>query len=173
MPRCPACKTLADLIRYERVPVHHCGTCGGYWITQAKLNLILARREVVMPPAVQEKMVELAERSNTRQRVSCMSCGCEMRKASFKHWHEIQLDVCPRCEGIWLDCGELEKCQIYWERMKDAPDPASTERATRMAELDAEWAKRKTRIREQIAAAEDSHQLRGGVPDWVAKLFGW
>ena len=48
MPRCPRCKTQSDLIHYEGVPVYNCGTCGGYWLTAAKLDVILARRGVIM-----------------------------------------------------------------------------------------------------------------------------
>jgi Zn-finger nucleic acid-binding protein len=42
MSRCPVCKIQADLIKYEGVPVYNCGSCGGYWMTQARLDLILA-----------------------------------------------------------------------------------------------------------------------------------
>lgn len=36
----------------------------------------------------------------------CPKCEVEMRQAVKE---EVVIDVCPRCRGIWLDHGELEK----------------------------------------------------------------
>jgi Zn-finger nucleic acid-binding protein len=117
--RCPVCKTPTDLIQYERIPVYNCGSCGGYWVTKAKLDLILMRREVQMPEAVQKKMIEIANASNSTAQLCCLTCGSVMKRGRFKRWPDIQIDVCPKCQHIWLDRGELEKCQIYWERAQD------------------------------------------------------
>ncbi len=128
MPRCPRCKTLTDLVRYEDVPIYHCGECGGHWLTRAKLDAIVARRELHMPPAVQTRMLEMAAESDSVQRLWCFTCGTAMERESFRQWREIQLDYCPKCQGLWLDRGELEKCQIFWERHADrlgADAPAS------------------------------------------------
>ena len=35
----------------------------------------------------------------------CPKCGQEL--ATFQH-HNVTLDKCPGCEGIWLDKGELD-----------------------------------------------------------------
>ena len=37
----------------------------------------------------------------------------------------VLVDWCPKCEGIWLDKGELEKIQAFsekWEDVKDEPN---------------------------------------------------
>ena len=162
MPRCPLCKTQTELVKYEGVPVQNCGTCGGYWVTKAKLDVILAKREVVMPEAVQRKMVEIADAANSVQELWCMTCGTAMRREQFKYWPDIQLDRCPKCKGIWLDRGELEKCQIYWEYVQDHPESPDANRAQRLAALGARWEIRKTRLRQKV---EDIGQAaRAGVP---------
>ena len=164
MPRCPVCKIQADLIKYESVPIYNCGSCGGHWLSQARLDVILARREVVMPEPVKEKMIEIADASNSMQELWCMMCGKEMLKEQFKHWAEIQIDRCPKCNGIWLDCGELEKCQIYWEHMQDHPDQwERMDLVARKALLDAEFAGRRAQIQEQCEIA-DLHQRRHRFP---------
>ena len=150
MPRCPVCKTLTEMIRYEGVPVHNCGTCGGYWITDAKLATILARREVVMPEPVKQKMLEIAAESNSTDKLYCMTCGRQMVKEQFRHWGDIQLDRCPKCDGLWLDRGELEKCQIYWEYVQDHPESEEARRAAKLAELDTRWATRKQRLKAKL-----------------------
>ena len=153
MPRCPKCKTPTDLIKYEGVPIYNCGFCGGHWVTKVRLDVILRRREVDMPPAVRQKMIEIADASNSTETLWCINCGRRMIKESFKHWPEIQIDRCDRCQGIWLDRGELEKCQIFWEHMKDCPDSDSAQRAEHMALLEAEWTKRLTDIKQEAEEA--------------------
>lgn len=122
MPRCPTCKKQLERIAYERVGVYNCGSCGGNWLDEMRLDVILERREEVLPEAVRERMLEIAEESNTKKRLWCLPCGVEMRKEHFKYWTHIEIDRCPKCDGLWFDRGELEKCQIYWEYLQDNPE---------------------------------------------------
>jgi len=170
MPRCPVCRTQIDRIRYEGVPIFNCGSCGGHWVEKPRLDLILARREVQMPEPVQQKMMEIAEASNTTERLMCLTCGKDMVKEPFKHWPEIQLDRCPKCNSIWLDRGELEKCQIYWEYLQDHPDEwQNADVVARKALLDAEWASRRVAVRDRVEEAEDMRRYRYGM---IGGMFG-
>lgn len=171
MPRCPVCKLQTDLIRYEGLPVYNCGGCGGYWLTQARFDAILARREVQMPPAVQQKMIEIAEASESRETIWCMTCGRAMVKQAFKHWPEIRIDRCERCGGIWLDRGELEKCQVYWEYLQDNPDSEAGERAERMGRLESRWAARKAELEEQAERIEDPRLRHHAAVNWLWDLL--
>lgn len=38
--------------------------------------------------------------------VSCPLCNADM---VTRHRHGVELDLCPRCRGIWLDRGELDR----------------------------------------------------------------
>lgn len=122
MARCPCCKTQLDQVQYERVPIYNCGKCGGYWLDKMRLDVILERREVTMTEPVREKLLKIAADSNTKERLWCIPCGTEMKKEQFKYWSDIEIDRCPKCNGLWFDRGELEKCQIYWEYLQDNPD---------------------------------------------------
>ncbi|MDI6709956.1 MAG: zf-TFIIB domain-containing protein [Thermoanaerobacterales bacterium] len=37
---------------------------------------------------------------------NCPVCATELNEATK---YGVQIDVCPRCRGVWLDRGELEK----------------------------------------------------------------
>lgn len=37
---------------------------------------------------------------------SCPVCGTELKEVEK---FGVQIDTCPRCRGVWLDRGELEK----------------------------------------------------------------
>ena len=39
-----------------------------------------------------------------------MKCpGCETSDLEVRTRDGVEIDVCPRCRGVWLDRGELEK----------------------------------------------------------------
>jgi Zn-finger nucleic acid-binding protein len=125
MPRCPVCNILMDHVTYEGVPVHNCGTCGGYWVPRIGLRMILARREVTMPEAVGEKMLDLAQTSDTPRELRCPTCERPMAKKLFDERAGPRLDFCRPCDAVWLDRAELEACQIKWEEAHPAPAAGS------------------------------------------------
>lgn len=175
MPRCPRCRTPTELIRYERVPIYNCGSCGGHWVTDVKLKVILSRREVVMPEPVQARMIALADASDAPQPLWCFNCGRRMDKVQFKRWPEIRLDRCCGCGGIWLDRGELEKCQIYWEHFQDSRTPAAEgDPYTRQALLEAEWMQRKADLAAGATGAPPADPLKRpdeSVAEMLRRLF--
>lgn len=157
MPRCPLCKTQCDRISYEGVSIYNCGQCGGHWLSEARLDVIVNRRDYDMPEPVRQKMIEIADASNTTRTLTCLTCGREMLKEQFKHWPDIQIDRCPKCNGIWLDRGELEKCQIYWEHVQDHPEQwERLDAVTRKALLEAELQNRQAELRQQAEEAREA-----------------
>ena len=51
---------------------------------------------------------EAAERTAAERKASlmkCPKCGAGLQTETL---HEIQIDRCPECHGIWLDDGEME-----------------------------------------------------------------
>jgi Zn-finger nucleic acid-binding protein len=127
MARCPVCKVLMDHVTYEGVPTHNCGSCGGYWLTRIGMRMILARREVAMPEAVEEKMLDLARTSDTQRELRCPTCERPMVKKLFDERAGPRLDFCRQCDGVWLDRAELEACQISCEQ-SHAPAEAPARR---------------------------------------------
>jgi predicted Zn-ribbon and HTH transcriptional regulator len=49
-----------------------------------------------------------AERHSHHMR--CPKCGATLRAEA---WHDIQVDRCPECHGVWLDHGELETLMAH------------------------------------------------------------
>lgn len=46
-----------------------------------------------------------ATQERTRSLNRCPKCGVDLRETEF---HHVKIDVCPQCQGMWLDRGELE-----------------------------------------------------------------
>lgn len=42
--------------------------------------------------------------------MQCPVCGEALRTINR---HEVEVDICPGCKGVWLDRGELEKILAY------------------------------------------------------------
>jgi len=154
--RCPKCKVQTVLVRYEGAAVRMCGQCGGHWVSPIALKAISNRRDTEFNEAVKEQFLRMAERSNSTETLLCMGCGKYMVKERFKDWDDIVIDRCPGCGGIWLDPGELEKIQIYWEHFQDHPEQSDMDTLARRALLEAELAQRR---RDEEQAAEDLREV--------------
>ena len=53
-----------------------------------------------------EEIEEIRRRIATLGAMLCPRCVAELVPV---HYREVEIDKCSRCEGIWLDCGELER----------------------------------------------------------------
>ncbi len=148
MSRCPRCKVPTQRMAYEGVDVRMCGECGGYWVEPMSLKAIANKRHTEWTEAVKERFLELADRSNATEKLVCLSCAKTMVKEQFKEWDDIVIDLCRGCGGIWLDPGELEKIQIYWEYFQDHPEQSNMDALAKKALLTAEVEQRGRDMRE-------------------------
>jgi Zn-finger nucleic acid-binding protein len=65
---------------------------------------------VTLPPAVEERR---------HVQMQCPKCGVNLRE---REKGSIIIDICPQCQGIWLDAGELEKLSQRETRYYDEDD---------------------------------------------------
>ncbi len=102
---CPKCSkaTLAELhVGDARTAVDRCRSCGGIWFDRRELEVIMdiAARDLTIPSGAEE----------TRR-----ACPRDFEKLlTFRYPQtEVMVDMCRRCQGLWLDGGELtEICTI-------------------------------------------------------------
>ena len=48
---------------------------------------------------------ERAKADRTQPAMKCPRCGAALHE---KQYHHAVVDVCPNCNGMWLDAGEME-----------------------------------------------------------------
>lgn len=49
-----------------------------------------------------------------------MNCPhCSTTELLISHRHNVEIDYCPSCRGVWLDRGELDKIVERSERFND------------------------------------------------------
>lgn len=95
---CPVCKKAMVVLEFNRVEIDYCPSCQGCWLDEGELELLLR---------LEDEPLDLSDlpggqKSNRR----CPRCGKKMRKGPFPGT-KVEVDICPRDGGIWLDRGEL------------------------------------------------------------------
>lgn len=105
---CPACeKELTQKIVAD-VTVDVCeGGCGGIWFDNFELKKFDEPHE-----SAGESILEIDQNPDIQvdheKRFNCPKCdNTVMMRHFFSVKHQVQIDECPGCAGIWLDAGEL------------------------------------------------------------------
>lgn len=121
--RCPACLNEMAPIDVRGVIIDGCTHCDSFWFDAEELNAFAA-------PAVVDAVVEDAMKAGRRGRCKrcrealpatpsigeCFKCGhvvprcpeCACTPLVIGNFQGVNLDVCPRCHGIFFDAGELQ-----------------------------------------------------------------
>jgi Zn-finger nucleic acid-binding protein len=109
---CPKCQTQILVARQATehdVTVDQCSRCSGLWFDRAELNK-------VMPVAAKE--LHPPDDAQTCERL-CPRCDQMMRRFNYPQTL-VMVEVCPKCQGLWLDAGEFKEIRIVREQLRQA-----------------------------------------------------
>ena len=119
--------------RYEdTVEVDRCGDCGGMFLDPGELNRIQEVTENDYRDEIQgaPDLIGGAHRAalaKAKPSIRCPKClvdgdseSVEMERREHGYTSQIFVDVCPQCRGVWLDAGEIEALEIFFERAQVA-----------------------------------------------------
>ena len=96
--RCPVDHEMELVsISVEGICVERCNKCNGHWLDHGELAKLAHRAEDVEPT------ISLSRKS-TR---FCPVDTSPLTEVEFKQQSGLRIDVCPVCQGIWLDVHEL------------------------------------------------------------------
>jgi Zn-finger nucleic acid-binding protein len=102
---CPKCDSTLSPTSVRGTDVDRCSGCQGIWFDEKELEAILQHKRselrALRGGRPQEEM--------NRQRGGCPRDGNELTRICSARNPEVVVDACPKCHGIWLDGGELEK----------------------------------------------------------------
>jgi Zn-finger nucleic acid-binding protein len=120
--RCPRDGSeLVGRIYEATVEIDECPACRGTFLDQGELERIQAavekdhRRELEKP--VDSVVAEHeAEREEALPLIDCPKCGQRMERRRYGLGSMTVIDVCPEGHGLWLDRGELEALETFYER---------------------------------------------------------
>lgn len=80
----------------EKFDVWRCGKCEGLWIPEENIREIIGEKKGT---ARKEGGLEKA----------VIQCPEDRAFLAPIHFHGIEIDLCTKCGGVWLDKGELER----------------------------------------------------------------
>jgi Zn-finger nucleic acid-binding protein len=126
--QCPRDGAYLVETRYEAdVEVDQCPTCRGIFLDEGELLRIQQtverdyRREKNEAPEWTARAYDAAA-ARAEAPLECPDCGLAMEREEYARTSQIYVDICPDCLGVWLDAGELEALEVFFERAQsEAP----------------------------------------------------
>lgn len=122
---CPRDGKKLSLVHYEDgVMADACPECKGLFLDRGELEKVEEVREhdwsemMSRFPDLVAGAYEKA-RQMARQEIKCPKCGSEMERREYAYCSQVMINKCVKCGGIWLDGGEAEALEIFYERERE------------------------------------------------------
>jgi uncharacterized protein len=133
--KCPHDDTALREVETGGFRVAGCRQCSGIWLTRDTLKQAIATRRPVDNLDPHEPPPP-ARPAPTRRRL-CPGCHCQLAP----RWlHGIEIDVCEKCHGLWLDAGELRQIIVNHRQGTLGPGFAPSGRKAVADQRDSNWA---------------------------------
>ncbi len=105
------------------IVIDGCPDCQGVWLQQGELERIQESVEHdyadelrTIPDTIATAYAMARERQDTERH--CPSCGAVMNRREYGYASQILIDTCAKCRGVWLDRGELQALEVFFERSR-------------------------------------------------------
>lgn len=123
---CPVCGNELQQVSIRNIEVDVCkGGCGGLWFDNYELKKFDEPHETEGESLLEIEKDESIVIDHDKQR-NCPKCkDIIMMRHFFTHKHEVEMDECAQCGGVWLDHGELSHIRSQYkteEERKAAAD---------------------------------------------------
>jgi Zn-finger nucleic acid-binding protein len=120
---------LATSVYEADIEVDTCAKCKGVWLDSGELEAIQETLErdysaaLASPHDSLKESVDAAAQSQ-RSPIQCPKCAAEMTVRPYGMGSWVVIDTCPAGCGVWLDEGELQALEMFFERsQKEAEIP--------------------------------------------------
>ncbi|TNE30600.1 MAG: hypothetical protein EP349_05065 [Alphaproteobacteria bacterium] len=104
MIKCPHDQTTLTIHDQDSVEILECNTCHGSWYSHDSIMALKKTDEVFSLPDFSDDLC--APQINGEADFQCPTDKVNMGIYMF---HNVEINVCPRCSSIWLDQHEREK----------------------------------------------------------------
>ena len=104
--QCSKCHSAMESVDFGTdISVARCIGCGGLYCE--KDTLMQLRTEWLADTVLDTGSAAAGAKSNEIRDIPCPRCSTTMDHIRDSEQSHITLDVCPTCEGVFLDAGEL------------------------------------------------------------------
>lgn len=121
--KCPRDGTDLVATKYEgSVSIDRCPNCGGAWLDGGELEQIqetiqTTHAEQITALQTVSNAINLAKQKQLPA-VPCPVCATTMARKEYAYCSLILIDYCPQGHGIWLDRGELQALEQFFEQYR-------------------------------------------------------
>ena len=116
--KCPVCQSTLTKDKYEGTNIYPCSNGCGIFLGRGNLKIIEESREQIIPMSSVSKATD--DRGSVK---ACPKCQELMAKRNHGELNSTVIDYCSSCQGVWLDPGELERIQVFYEAAQEFNDP--------------------------------------------------
>ncbi|RME76720.1 MAG: hypothetical protein D6785_13410 [Planctomycetota bacterium] len=128
---CPACNGNLDRSIERGLPVFQCSSCKGLLVDINYLNRLLLRREQPFDEATIKRAHSIARKDKNllsdmiqeEIKRTCPKCKKNMEKHFFSLTSPVPIDICYRCNLVWLDWKELDMIQYLLYQSRNFKQP--------------------------------------------------
>ncbi len=93
------------------IRVDQCFVCSGFWFDAGELDKCLSEHVNVLD-SLESPDVDQALMKELKQKLGkCPRCQMDMVKKPAPKDSKMIIDVCEKCQGIWLDGGEYDELE--------------------------------------------------------------
>ena len=107
--KCPRDQAELQIIKVRDIELDACPKCMGIWFDPTELDKVIGGSKSF------EEMAYMGEPLG--EELMCPGCGSQLHYTTIK---DVTIDFCKKCEGVWLDTGELTDLASH------LPDPQIT-----------------------------------------------
>ena len=119
--KCPRdATTLQPFMVEGRIEVGRCSSCRGLWLDKGELEQLQETIERdhgnltdVLKDTVGASFDQVRQERQGPAR--CPRCDAEMETREYGYNSQVMIDACPEGCGVWLDNGELERLEAFYE----------------------------------------------------------
>lgn len=112
-------KGTRDKSRTFVLEIDKCFSCGGVWFDKNELDKYLTEgMTVIDSPSLGRDL----DRSLDQATGKCPRCVVELQKAPVTESKLMTIDICPECQGVWLDPTEIDRFESGSESGRDLID---------------------------------------------------
>jgi uncharacterized protein len=119
--KCPRDGSALETRTYEaKIEIDACDKCGGMWLDKGELEAIQETRERDyqstlgnVSDTVKRSINEVAQLDTPP--IRCLKCDAEMDTRKYGYGSQIVIDTCPEGCGLWLDAGEIQALEKFFE----------------------------------------------------------
>ncbi len=101
---CPRCNEKMAKTNSSGINTHTCLYCRGAWLNKNSLTQLLSKESDA--PNIGDIIESFHTQNEGGTARHCP--GCENTQLEIIHAHNIELDLCPKCNGLFFDEGELK-----------------------------------------------------------------